>query len=1668
MTPLQHTLDTPDLSDSLGQDFDPFAFGTISGVIPSTEAQREVWLAHQLGGDASLAYNESVDLKLDGLLDTVALQAALVALVARHDALRASFSLDGTELIVVESGAFGLPLHDLSGLGAEARCQAMADAHAEAVETPFDLERGPLLRADLYRHTQTGHVLMLTAHHAVCDGWSWGVIAEELGQLYAEQTGQGPALDAAPSYEDYANWARDEAETPAARAQLAYWLGRYPDATLPTLELPLDRARPARRRFTSRRLDVLLPAARVEAARQQGARAGVSLFATLFSLFAALMHRLSQQDDLVIGVPVAGQAASGMTRLVGHCVNLLPVRVAVDGSQPVEALLKTVGSTLLDAFEHQTLTYGTLLKKLPVARDPSRPSLVSVMFNLDRAAASSGGTFPGLHSKLIGNPRHFENFELFLNAVPVADGLMLELQYNTGLFDERSVQRWLALYTEALERLTHTAGANVDEVMACSAQDAALLQSFNATAAPFDAKVRIDALIARQAQATPDAIAVRAGGTSLSYRELDRQANGLAIALQAQGIGPDDLVGLCCGRNAHMLVALLGIFKSGAGYVPLDPAFPRERLEFMVDDAQLRVAVTDEDSDATAPLQALARVRADQAVPGDTAPTQAGDAEGVAYVIYTSGSTGRPKGVRVPHRAVVNFLTSMAREPGLTADDRLLAVTTLSFDIAVLELQLPLVVGACVVIADADQVRDPRVLRALSDAEQVTVIQATPSLWRMLLDVDWQPPEGSVRFQALIGGEPLPPALAERLLDSGATLWNMYGPTETTVWSSCHRVLQADGVIPIGRPIANTGFLVLDAAMRPLPVGVTGELYIGGAGVAQGYLNRPELTGERFVQIPGAGDATARWYRTGDLGRWRAEGVLECLGRADDQVKVRGYRIELGEIESNLARHEGVDRAVVVAREEAPGDVRIVAYVVPRGPMPEASALRQHLAAFLPGYMLPHRIVPLDVLPLLPNGKINRQALPAPQSAVAERSAATVPPRDELEKQVLAAMEQTLSLPGLGIHDDFFALGGHSLLAARLTARLGRELQLMLPMATLFEAPTVAGIAQAVQRLRSEGRSEAQAPIIALRDRRSAPLTPMQEAILFLEELRPGRSTHNVPSGHRFRGPLDLEKFRAALQAIVQRQSALRTAVGRDATGATVQTIAPHIDFELPLIDLSTLPEAKREVELALQMQQLADQPFDMHRAPLFRMALYRMAPEDHGFLFVPHHLIWDGWSFDIYQTELSALYSALVRDEPHTLPEPSVTLGDYSQWYVDWIQQPDFARQLDFWKQRFARLPALRAAHTDIPRKAGASDNSGVNWIHFDLASTEQLREVARRHGITLNMLTLSAYVLMMSAAIDSPSVVIAMPVRGREASGLESVMGYFNNVLPLSFEIDASQDFGSFVRYVKQELVAVMPYQQVPYECMATEPEFLRLAHGADLYQGLFSFQDARERPHDFGGLVHQQVHLLQHGATENLGLWLLDKPQGLEGPIAYNADIYLPETGAAFRDRFVEILRTLADRPDVPLVELLLPADSASARILRRLSSSADAPQAERAPVSAKAASTLSLPPEQTRMAQIWARVLNIDIRDIRSGDNFFDLGGDSLLAMRAVQQSDKRLGMHIDPRRYMFESLAQLASTEVVGTPDDTDTVLASLEAPAVAEAPRKGLLGRVFSSWGRKP
>ena len=1638
-------------------DHDPFAEASLARVVPTTEPQREVWLACQLGTEASLAYNESVSLHLSGPLDLPALCGALQDLLDRHDALRATVSADGQSLYLADALVLDVTVVDLGHMAPNAQHVAQGEARSRAVKLPFDLEHGPLLRAELLIANPADHLLVLSAHHIVCDGWSFGVLVTELPKLYARRTGQATELlPDADSFADYAVEQLDDAHSSARDADTAYWVSVH-DASAPVLELPTDRPRKPVRSFASQRADATLDAALVAAARKLGAAQGASLFVTLFALFSALLARLSGSEEVVVGVPAAGQAAEGASSLVGHCVNLLPIRLPVDIEQSLPSLLRSSHTRVLDAYEHQHCTFGTLLKKLQLPRDPGRLPLVSVLFNLDSNIAADALAIDGLQVDLMSNPRHFENFDLYLNASQIAGAVVLECQYNTDLFDAATVQRWLALYRVAIERAVAGADTPLALLFAPTVAETRQLAEFNRTSAPWAQDMRIEALIAKQVAATPGRIAVTAGGRNLSYRELDARANGLAEGLRAMGVGPGSLIGLACGRNEHMLVGLVGILKAGAGYIPLDPAFPADRLEFMAADAGLRHVVTDRSVGEGLKLRHAERLFVDELGSRTEGPTPLGSAADVAYVIYTSGSTGRPKGVLVPHHSVTNLLASVSQKPGMKLGNTVLSVTTLSFDIAVSEVILPLTVGARIVVADREQATDGDRLRALIESEQVDFIDATPSTWRLLLAAGWK---GSSGMKAICTGEPLPPDLGRELLPLVGELWNGYGPTETTVWSSFHKVEVIDGPVPIGQPVANTDFHVLDAQLRPVPLGVVGELFIGGAGVTLGYLGRPEMTAERFLRDPFGTDGSKHLYKTGDLGRWRADGVLECLGRSDHQVKVRGYRIELGEIEASLLTHPDLSRVLVVTREDRPGDVRLVAYVVALpGASVDLATMQSHLRKTLPDYMVPQHLVRIDAIPLLPNGKIDRLSLPRPERQADAAVDSPRAPRTPLERQVLAAMEEVLNLPGLGVLDDFFVLGGHSLLAARLTARLSKELGINLPMRTVFEAPTVEGLALAVKGASAVGAP--QRPVIEHRtDQREGPLTVMQERIRFMEELYPGRVVYNTPSAHRLTGALQRPAFEQALRQMVQHQPALRTVIAPGIEGP-VQRVLDDLDVALPFEDLQGIPEADREAELMRRLQVIIDQPIDIHIAPLFRVALYRMAPDQHVFLFMPHHIVWDGWCFDLLYQEMAALYPAALLPQPVSLLVPAVTYLDYSHWHARWMESDECRAQVQFWKQRYAPVDALRALPTDRPRSAGMSGTGAVEWVHVEKGSTERLREVALQYGATLNMLVMAVYAAMMSEALGTRSLVLGIPVRGRLISEVESVMGFFNNLLPTPMEVDFNLSMRAWTGVVKRELLDSFAHQDVPFERLAGEPEIAAHAGKAGLYQSLFSFQDTRERERNWGPLTHQSVLVMQKGATEDFGFWLMEVPGGLEGGINYNSDLFDAATAQVFRERLVALLQRVATAPELSVAALLaLPGQDTE-----RFGSWVQARQRGAASPSPLPGSEYTASgtksPSESRLASIWARLLGIDAAQISPHDNFFDIGGNSLLVMQAVAASETDVAPRIDPRRYVYENLQQLSGPvqSVKG---------ADAQAAAVRQVPEpSGLLSRVLGRFGRR-
>jgi amino acid adenylation domain-containing protein len=1057
----------PAPSGAIAVEYDPFAEGELTAAMTPTAPQQELWVASKAGGDdANRAFNEVLALTLRGALSPEALEAAVRVLTERHDCLRCSFTPDGQRFTVASAAETSVGRIDLSAEAPEARERELGARLRREVEVAFDLERPPLYRASLIRLEPERHVFVFCAHHSICDGWSTGVLAHELGALYRAFAGgaassaaavEAAGLPPAPSFAAFATDQRAREGTDAGKREEAFWLERLAGELKP-IDLPLDRPRPARRTYGANRLDLSFDPALLAPLRKLGAKAGCTFLSTFLGAAQVWLSRVTGQRDLVVAVPAAGQAAAGVEALVGHCVNVLPVRAGVDPSASFLAHLGALKPRVLDAFDNQQVTFSSLLRRLDVAFDPSRIPLVPVCVNVESGLGALD--FGGLEVSYATVPRAFETFELFINAVDHRDRLVLEWSYNTALFDEATIRRWMRQLETIVAAVIARPDTALKDLGLLSPEDQEILARLETNKRPLEGSA-VHERVAAQARERPGAAAVLFAGRTLTYGDLDRRATELAARLGREGVRPGDAVGVFLNRSERLPVALLAVLKTGAAYVPMDPNYPAERLAMMVEDAGVRLVVT-----ATGLLSGLppgpAPLCLDQIeaalgaepvlstlVPA--VPVAGGDR---AYVLFTSGSTGRPKGVEIPHRALENFLASMQREPGFSAGDRLLAVTTVSFDIAGLELFLPLVSGGTIVLADGAQASDPEALASLLERHDVTVMQATPATWRMLIDTGWK---GRPRLRALCGGEALAPALAAELAPRVGELWNMYGPTETTIWSTVKKIARG-GRVSIGRPIDNTSVYVLDPEGGRVPVGATGEIWIGGDGVALGYRGRPDLTAERFVDDPYVlGD---RMYRTGDLGRVLADGDIECLGRGDSQIKLRGFRIELAEIEAALERFAGVRKSVVklVEKGQAP---QLVAYWVadPSAAVDEA-ALKAHLQRLLPPYMLPQHYVAMDKWPMTPAGKIDRKALPEPK---AQRAAGAQDFRDDVDVAVAEIWEELLGVKDLGLDDDFFALGGQSLLAVRFVARVKDRLGVPFRLATLFGASTLREVADAIR-----------------------------------------------------------------------------------------------------------------------------------------------------------------------------------------------------------------------------------------------------------------------------------------------------------------------------------------------------------------------------------------------------------------------------------------------------------------------------------------------------------------------------------------------------------------------------------------------------------------------------
>ena len=1483
-------------------------------VYPASLGQQRLWFLDQLDHAAGAAYHLASGWRLRGSLDEVALRLALDVIVARHAILRTRFALlDEQPMQYIEpaDAGFHCVQHDLSCLSAEAQRERIDELSTREASEPFDLSTGPLIRGRLLRLAAEDHLLLFTQHHIISDGWSEGVLRRELKALYAAfSQGQGdplPPLDL--QYADYALWQRQWLRGPQFPRQRQFWKSHL-DGAPALLQLPTDRQRAAEQNYAGSTLPLTLSPGLTAALRRLSRRNGVTMFMTLLASWSVLLSRLSGQTDVVIGTPVANRSRREFESLLGFFANTLALRVRLEEDPTVADLLRQIRTTTLQAYAHQEIPFERVVETLQPERSLSHNPIFQAMLAYHSSSGEEGPGLPGLKVREFRPPRRCSIFDLTLWLRDAGETIEGALEYATDLFENATIERMATQLQAVLDAMVEDDQQRISRLnLLPPPQWRQLLVSFNDTRTPYQSELCIHELFEARAASVADAPAVLCEDGQLSFGELNRRANQLAHHLIAMGVRPDDRVAICMQRGLDLMVGLLGILKAGGAYVPLDPAYPRQRLAYMLADSAPVAVLTQSAARAALPPLALPVVMLDlqdtgsiiaQAPQHNPAANVLGlTSSHLAYVIYTSGSTGLPKGVMIEHRSVVNLLSAMACRLALRDCDVLLAVTTLSFDIAALELYLPLVSGAQLLLASASVAADAQALSRLIRRHNVTVMQATPAAWRLLLTHGWQ---GCAELRVLCGGEALPTALAEALAANIRELWNLYGPTETTIWSTMTRVCGRDGaaIASIGRPIANTQIYILDARGGPVPIGVVGEIHIGGAGVARGYLNRPELTAERFVPDPFSNAPDARMYKSGDLGRWRSDGNIEFLGRNDFQVKVRGFRIELGEIEARLAACPWVREAVVLVREDSAAGKQLVAYVTGQASAEQPAAqLRSQLSTVLPEYMVPSAFVTLETFPLTPNGKLDRKALPAPdQSAVV--SAAYQAPVGQMEQAIAQIWQTLLGLPRIGRDDNFFELGGHSLIAVTMISRLRQGLGVEVSLASLFTRPVLAEFAQVVR----EAARCVLPPITAARRDEPLPLSFAQQRLWFLAQMQGIDNAYHVPLGLRLSGELDNGALRRALDRLVARHEALRTSF-RNADGQPVQrTAAEDIGFDLQENDLRQLSDAAGELQrLAIEE---VDTAFDLQVGPLIRGRLVRLDDREHVLFITMHHIVSDGWSIGVLTHELGVLYGAYCQGQTDPLPRLAVQYPDYALWQRRWLAGEVLQTQSDYWRRTLADAPAVLELPADRQRPAQQNYAGAFVALKLDQELTGRLKALSQRHGATLFMTLLAGWAALLARLSGQDDVVIGVPAANRGRAEIEPLIGCFVNSLALRLDFSGSPTTGEALQRVKARATEAQQHQDLPFEQVV---DILRptrsLAH-TPVFQVMFAWQNAGASELALPGLSVAAVKMPYSVANFDLTLNLAEADGCIVGGLQYATALF----DRATLERHAGYLRTLLE--------------------------------------------------------------------------------------------------------------------------------------------------------------
>lgn len=1588
-------------------------------IAPMSFSQQRLFFLQQFAPE-SWHYNIPIELRLTGRLDLTALEWAINEIIRRHESLRTTFTfVEGApSQLISPQTELKLSVFDLKDIPDGERELEAQRIISEQTRRPFDLLRGPLMRVDLLRLSEEENIFLLTMHHVVTDAWSISVFARELASLYeAFSAGRESPLTELPvQYADYAAWQRDWAQGEVLDRQMAYWKAWLADA--PALELPTVRPRAAAQTHAGARYPFEISKDLTGALRALSRRERVTQFMTLLALFDVLLYRYTGQVDVSVGTPTHGRNRSEFAGLIGFFVNTLVLRTDLSGCPSFRELLSRVRNTALGAYAHQDLPFEKLVEGLRPKRNLNSSPLFRALLALENMTQQEF-RFEGLSLTGTEVDTGSTEFDLCLFLRESEERLQGAFRYSSDIFDEAMIGRMVGHFQKLLEEVVAKPDVRINELsMLPDPERRQILVEWNNTRREYPREKRAHEMFEEQAERTPKNVALIYESRQVTYEELDYRANHLARRLRELGVTIETLVGICMERSPEMVVAVLGVLKAGGAYAPLDPNYPQERLRYILEDSQISLILTDAREDRI-PKDGVRSIRLDSSFPENgenpvptgvwaklferksveeglkkawstalgralyyrlkpgAKPLSTGHphAETIlpelpesgvsplnpAYVIYTSGSTGTPKGVINHHRGVINRLAWMWETYPYRANDVCCLKTSFNFADSVSELFGPLLGGVPIVIIADDDVKDISRFARILKSHRVTRLVLVPSLLRELLKLMSHPETRLDALSVVISsGEALTADLAESFAKElpHARLLNLYGSSEVAAdvtWSDLSERETTDRVT-IGRPIWNTEAYIVDGRMEITPIGVAGELYIGGAGLAHGYLNKPELTAERFVPNPFSESPGARLYRTGDLARWLPDGNIEFLGRTDHQVKIRGCRIEPGEIEAALMRNAGVAQAVVIAREDIPGDLRLVAYVVSKGDCkPQVSELRNFLKEILPEYMSPSFIVILEEFPLSPNGKVDRRALPIPGKVTEEMAGKRVTPRTQTEELLAGIWAEALRVQRVGRDDNFFELGGHSLLAMRIVARVRDTLQVELPVRTIFTRPTLKGLAESLDRLMAEQSGPVERIERVARDH-YLPLSYNQEVYLFLDWRMKTRSRRpfvfNTAIGIQFEGELKIDLLQQALNLIIQRHEILRTAfypARRAATSGTMspagvqafwqrnnfnhadpgfiapppfrQSIRSNIVLKIAVRSLQEFPEAIRHDEALRIADEDIKRPFDYESPPLMRATLLKMDDRTHLLMIIVHHLIFDRWSLRILKQELEAIYASLSDGAPRSLPELPIQYADFAAWQRNWLNDGRLEERVSYWVPIWSQFAEsdrmdIRDLPFALPKAMLPTFKVGREILTLEHDFCERLRAFAHRRDITLYILFLAALSIQFHLYTGKRRIVIRTPFTHRTRSEIENLIGWFSNAHMLFVTVSPDiglQDFLEHVRDVvlgasaNSDLHAMVLRHSIPQD----QGQFRSLFNTPTVWFDLFT----EAEPTSVHRLTIKNVYL-PHGMDGPLSMFVLDNKETMKVVVRYALESFLSDSMQKMVKDHQAILDLMLTSPDAPI--------------------------------------------------------------------------------------------------------------------------------------------------------